>query len=156
MNNSLESSLNDLVRSKENDRQLHKMEKEMIEKRSAISKVIFLICANIINFIGMGIAILGTVFGWRYLALVRGREKKPALPAGYFAALAHPLSTLVSGLGLLANYIFQQGDWGAQQNFVVTVASAFGVIFGIALSGCVIYLTVRWVSGNRKPGTLRG
>ncbi|MCL2347989.1 MAG: serine/threonine protein kinase [Planctomycetaceae bacterium] len=141
----LQSLIESFERDKEQERQRFEREQK---HRMETDRTLFFIGTIVFNLIGLGLAVTGTVFGWRYLALVRGGEKKPAILAGYFAALAFPLVNLVTCFGLLTNWIFQQGNWGAQQNFVVALASTGGVMIGIALAIFLINLTVRWVSGG--------
>jgi len=136
------------------DQEFRRFEREWLQ-HEASNKMMFLIGFYVVSVIGIILAIIGTVFGWRYLVLVRGQEQKPALFAGFFAALAQPLVHLVAGIGLLSHYIFQQGDWGTQQNFVTTLAGTIGSILGIALAVYIIYLTIRWVSGSSSLGKSR-
>jgi len=51
---------------------------------------------------------------------------------------------------LLSHYIFQQGDWGTQQNFVPLLAGTVGSILGIVLAVYLIRLTICWVSGAKQ------
>jgi hypothetical protein len=145
----LQWQLDGLVRDKAQERQKVQAEHERYVKRLQNTEIAFSISVCVVSLFAIVLAVIGMVFGWRYLALVRGHEKKPAILAGYFAALAFVLVNIPTILGLLAHFLFQQGDWGAQQNFVAAVAATVGVMIGIALDVFIIRLTIRWVSGSQ-------
>gem|GEM_PF-896779 len=48
-----------------------------------------------VGFIGLVLAVLGTVFGWIHLSRIRGERERPGLLAGLFAALAFPVACVI-------------------------------------------------------------
>ena len=78
-----------------------------LRQRHASSQMIMRCIIYLIICTAMIFGILGTIFGWRYLYLVRGQTEKPGIGLGYFSAYAFPIYVLFFGLGaLLAAVLF--------------------------------------------------